>query len=208
MGPVFATEAGLSVASISTFMAAIILGGVVLQLPIGRLSDRFDRRWVITAVTLVTAIVALPPVLAPKLPAASLFPGFFLIGGLTLPLYAVCVAHTNDFLTSDQMVGASSAILLAYGLGATVGPTLAALVMEAVGPNGFPLFLAVVHGAIGLFALYRMTRRPAVPAGERGLHLPLPTPTPVVTSLAQETVRGQQPPESTEPRLDRVVDIV
>jgi hypothetical protein len=59
---------------------------------------------------------------------------------------------------------------------------------------GYPLFLAVAHGAIGLFALYRMTRRPSVPAEERGAYMPLPAPSPVVTSLAQEQVRGQPEP--------------
>lgn len=191
MGPVYAAEVGLSVAAISTFMAVVILGGVVFQVPIGRLSDRLDRRWVITAVALLTALVALPPALLPGLPTASLFPGFFLVGGLSLPLYAVCVAHTNDFLSPEEMVGASSALILGYGVGAAVGPTLTASAMQIVGPMGFPWFLALVHGAIGLFALYRMTRRPTVPAEERGPYIALPAPSPVVTPLAQESARTQ-----------------
>jgi MFS family permease len=204
MGPVYATDMGLSLAAISTFMAAVILGGVVFQVPVGRVSDRLDRRWVITAVCLLTAVVALPPALVPDLPTASLFPGFFLIGGLSLPLYALCVAHTNDFLSPEQMVGASSALILGYGLGAAVGPTLAASGMQFLGPMGYPLFLGVAHGAIGLFALYRMTRRPTVPAEERGAYMPLPTPSPVVTSLAQEQMRGQ--PEAATARAAGLVD--
>lgn len=197
MGPVYAAEVGLPVAAISAFMAVIILGGVLFQFPIGRLSDRFDRRWVIVAVTLATAVAALPPVLLAGLPGSSLFPGFFLIGGLTLPLYAVCVAHTNDFLSPEQMVGASSALILAYGIGAAAGPTLTALFMQMAGPAGFALFEAVMHAAIGLFALYRMTRRPTVPAEERGPHMALPAPSAVVTPLAQETMRT--PPEAGQP---------
>jgi MFS family permease len=185
-------------------MAAVILGGVLFQVPIGRVSDRLDRRWVITAVCLLTALVALPPVLVRDLPAASLFPGFFLIGGLSLPLYALCVAHTNDFLSPEQMVGASSALILGYGLGAAVGPTLTATGMQLVGPAGYPLLLGLVHGAIGLFALYRMTRRPTVPAKERGAYMPLPAPSPVVTSLAQERMRGQ--PELPAARAGELVD--
>jgi MFS family permease len=194
MGPVFAADEGFSVAAIATFMAVVILGGVVFQVPVGRLSDRLDRRWVITAVALLTTIVALPPVLFRDLPTASLFPGFFLVGGLSLPLYALCVAHTNDFLAPEDMVGASSALILGYGVGAAVGPTLTATTMQLVGAFGYPLFLAAVHGAIGLFALYRMTRRPTVPAEERGPYIALPTPSPVVTPLGQESARTQ--PES------------
>jgi MFS family permease len=191
MGPVFASEVGLSVAAISTFMACVILGGVLFQVPIGRASDALDRRWVIAAVALLAAMAALPPVLFPHLPLYTLFPGFFLVGGLSLPIYALCVAHTNDFLAPEQMVGASSALILAYGIGAAGGPTLTALVMQALGPSGFPLSLVAVHGAIGVFALYRMTRRPTVPAEERAAYVALPTPTPVVTSLAQESASSQ-----------------
>jgi MFS family permease len=191
MGPVFANQEGLSVASISFFMAAVILGGVAFQVPIGRLSDRMDRRWVIAAVALVTSMVALPPVLLAHVPPWTLYPGFFLVGGLSLPLYALCVAHTNDFLSPEQMVGASSALILAYGIGAAAGPTLTALTMQMLGPAGYPLFQAVLHNAIGLFALYRMTRRAPAPVEERGTYLPLPTPSPVVTSLAQEEARTQ-----------------
>jgi MFS family permease len=193
MGPVFASQEGLSVAAISTFMAAVILGGVAFQMPIGRLSDRLDRRWVIAAASLLTALALLPPVLVPHLPNYTLFPGFFLVGGLSLPLYAVCVAHTNAFLTSEQMVGASSALVLAFGLGAAVGPTLTAITMQALGPLGFPIFLALVHLALGLFALWRMTRRATVPAADRGAYISLPTPSPVVIPMAQENAVARTP---------------
>lgn len=191
MGPVYGANVGLSVAAISVFMAAIIVGGVLFQWPIGRISDRFDRRVVITVVALVTAVLTLPPVLLDGLPQLSLFPGFFLIGGLSLPLYALCVAHTNDFLSPEQMVGASSALILGYGLGAALGPTLVAFTMQTLGPSGYALFLGVVHAGIGLFALYRMTRRATVPAEERVAAVPVSLPSPVVTSLAQEQTRDR-----------------
>ena len=69
------------------------------------------------------------------------------------------------------MVGASSALILAYGIGAAAGPTLTALTMQMLGPAGYPLFQAVLHNAIGLFALYRMTRRAPAPAEERGTYM-------------------------------------
>ena len=193
MGPVYAAEEGLSVAAISTFMAAVIMGGVVFQIPVGRLSDRLDRRWVIASVALLAAIVVLPPAILPQVPNILLFPGFFLVGGLSLPLYAVCVAHTNDFLSPEQMVGASSALILAYGIGAAAGPTLTALAMQGLGPLGFPLFLAAVHLTLGLFAFYRMTRRSTVAAADRGAYMSLPPPSPVFTPLAQESAITNTP---------------
>lgn len=205
MGPVYAAGQELSLAAIATFMAAIVLGGVIFQIPIGRLSDRFDRRWVIAAVALLTALAALPYALMAG-PAAPqvLFAGFFIVGGLTLPLYAVCVAHTNDFLPPEQMVGASGALILAYGLGAALGPTLTATVMQVIGPQGFPLFLAAAHMAIVLFAFWRMTRRPTVPIEERGAFMPLPNPSPVVTPLAQESMRTT--PQTHPGRAGALVD--
>lgn len=193
MAPVYANQEGLSVAAIATFMAAMTLGGVALQIPVGRLSDRLDRRWVIAAVTILTGLALLPPALLPALPVAWLYPGFFLVGGLSLPVYALCVAHTNDFLNSEQMVGASSALVLAFGIGAAAGPTLTALSMQLMGSLGFPIFIAVVHLAIGLFAVWRMTRRAPVPMAERGAYISLPTPTPVVIPMAQEKAVALSP---------------
>jgi MFS family permease len=193
LAPVYANQEGLSVAAISTFMAAMTLGGVAFQLPVGRLSDRLDRRVVIAAVTMLTALALLPPALLPQLPNVLLYPGFFLVGGLSLPVYALCVAHTNDFLNSEQMVGASSALVLAFGIGAAAGPTLTALAMQVMGTLGFPMFLALVHFAIGLFAVWRMTRRAPVPMSDRGAYISLPTPTPVVIPIAQEKAVARSP---------------
>jgi MFS family permease len=193
LAPVYANQEGLSVAAISTFMAAMTLGGVAFQLPVGRLSDRLDRRVVIAAVTMLTALALLPPALLPQLPNVLLYPGFFLVGGLSLPVYALCVAHTNDFLNSEQMVGASSALVLAFGIGAAAGPTLTALAMQVMGSLGFPMFLALVHFAIGLFAVWRMTRRAPVPMSDRGAYISLPTPTPVVIPIAQEKAVARSP---------------
>ena len=184
VGPVFARAAGLDVALTSAFMAAIVAGGMVLQGPVGWVSDRFDRRWVIAAVTFLAALAAASSLALARPPAWWLFVQFFLVGGMALPMYALCAAHANDFLRKDQMVGASSALLLSYGIGAALGPTVAALCLQALGPAGYPLFLAAVHAGIGGFALWRMTRRPAVPAEDRAPHVAVATPSPVVTPIA------------------------
>lgn len=186
IGPVFAREAGLSLAAISTFMAVVVMGGVVFQWPIGRLSDHFDRRQVIAVVTTLTAIVAVAGLLGGGVGLTALFVQFFLIGGLALPLYALCAAHTNDFLSPQEMVGASSSILLAYGLGAALGPTLVSIAMAGIGIRGFLVFLVVVHTVIGAFAVFRMTRRPTVPVEERGPVLAIQTQAPVMSGMTEE----------------------
>jgi MFS family permease len=193
MGPVYARTSGLSLAGISTFMATAILGGVVLQWPVGRLSDLFDRRTVITAVTMLAGIVVAGALFIGGGSPVLLMVLFFLFGGLSLPLYSLCVAHINDFLAPAQMVGASSALLLANGLGAAFGPSLAAFTMSGVGAAGFPLFLAAAHLAVGGFALWRMTRRAAPPLEAQGRAILLPAaPSPVATAVAQRESLAQR----------------
>ncbi|MFO1035958.1 MAG: MFS transporter [Geminicoccaceae bacterium] len=200
MGPVFAKVEGLPLTAIATFMASIVLGGAAFQWPIGRLSDRLDRRLVILAATSLTVAVLLLDVLAPER-SWLLFTIFFCVGGLSLPLYAVLVAHTNDYLSPDQMVGASSALVLAYGVGAVIGPIAVATCMQVLGPNGFVLYLAAIHAAIGAYTAWRMTRRTAIPAAERGSYVPTAAPTTVSTALAQEARREERPHPSSSVQM-------
>ena len=95
-----------------------------------------------------------------------------LFGGMTLPIYSLCIAHTNDHLAPSQMVGASGTLVLCGGIGASFGPTLAAGLMALIGPDGFFLSLGAVHAFIGFFALYRMSRREAMPLEEQGPVIP------------------------------------
>ena len=82
-------------------------------------------------------------------------------GALAFTVYAVSAAHTNDFASRDQLVQVASGLLFAYGLGATSGPIIASAAMTVFGPRALFAYIAVVLAALGLFALYRMTRRAA-----------------------------------------------
>jgi len=168
MGAVYAGSAGLSVAEISVFMGAVYLGGMLLQWPIGRLSDRFDRRLVLTGTTLLAAAAAVGALAAAQVSTSALIALIGLFGGLTLPMYALCISHTNDFLRPEQMTAASGRLYMVTGVGSTLGPIGVAQAMGLVGPQGYFVFLAGVHTAIGVFALWRMTRRAARPLAEQG----------------------------------------
>ncbi|WP_191061692.1 MFS transporter [Geminicoccus harenae] len=206
MGPIWARAFGMSIATVSLFMAVTLIGGALFQLPIGRLSDWLDRRLVITAVTFGAALSSALVVFADPGNEMLVLGLFFLFGGLSLPMYSLGVAHTNDFMRPDQLVGVSGALLLTNGLGAAIGPTLTSFVMEHVGIYAFPLLLAVAHAAIGLFALWRMTRRRAPNAIERGPAQAIPTGSPYSTVLTQEVsatrreeaqaVRQEEPAEA------------
>lgn len=172
MGAVYARDSGLSVFEVSVFMAIAILGGIAAQWPVGRASDRLDRRIVIVAATLVAAVAAAAAALLPAGHPWILQALACLFGAASLPLYSLVIAHTNDFLKPEEMVAASSSLLLVFGVGAVAGPALCGAVMTALGNDGFFVYLAAAQAAIGIIALYRMTRRAAPPSEERAPYRP------------------------------------
>jgi len=192
MGAVFATDVGMSISEIALFMAALLFGGVLFQWPIGRLSDRFDRRRVMTVVTFLAAICAIAAAFVVK-PFAGTVPVWVLctligiLGGLNMPMYSLTLAHTNDFLEPSQMVAASGSLVLVGGIGAAFGPVTLAGLMTALGPAGFFWGLGLIHTAIGVFALYRMSRRASMPIDAQGNFVAVPPrASPVAAYLSPE----------------------
>ena len=100
-----------------------------------------------------------------------------LLGGMSMPLYSLCGAHTNDHLTPRQIVAAAATLVLVGGFGLVMGPSLAAALMQLAGPPGIFWLLALVHGCIGAYGLYRMMRREPVPLDEQRTYDPVSTRT-------------------------------
>jgi MFS family permease len=170
----------------------MILGGILFQWPIGGLSDRFDRRQIMTVVTFAAAIFAVLAVIMINSGwIAGLFITALLVGGLSLPMYSLAIAHTNDYLEPGQMVAAGGTLVLAGGLGACLGPLTASFAMQILGPNGFFWCLAAAHAAIGVFALYRMSQRAAKPLDEQMPSLAVGRASPLAVGLAMKSVRDQ-----------------
>jgi MFS family permease len=164
MGAVYGSAAGLTVAEISLFISSAVCGALLFQWPVGRLSDRVDRRRVILGVCAGSALAALAVLASGHLSTPLLFVAVALFGGLSLPMYSLLGALLNDRLRAEQMVAASSALVLAYGIGAVSGPPVAGALMDHLGADGLFVYLAVMHAGLALFALHRMLRRPAPPA--------------------------------------------
>ena len=199
LGAVFAGSIGMSTTGIALFMSAALVGGALVQLPLGRLSDRIDRRQVIAlscgfAMIFGLFLAALgdgqdaAPILGLEwftdgLDPAVLIGVVALYGGFAYPLYGLCVAHTNDFVDREEFIEASSGLLLTWGIGASIGPLLAALAMEQIGLGGLFLYTALVHSMFALVTLYRMTQRDAVPAPERSDFVHHATTTPEAVAL-------------------------
>jgi len=167
MGAVYANNIGMSVAQVSYFMFAVLIGGIVLQWPLGRLSDAVSRRRLITVINCIAAVLSLAAIHISGGSHETLLVIMCLYGGMSLPLYSICVAYTNDRLDPKQMVAASGTLVLVRGIGSILGPGSTALLMAYVGPNGFFWFLASAHAVVGLLAVYRMTRRSTLPIGKQ-----------------------------------------
>ncbi|MBP1852856.1 MFS transporter [Rhizobium halophytocola] len=184
MGAVFGTLIGMTADQISLFVAMLFAGALVLQYPIGWISDRVDRRKLIFAASLIGAASCL----CGWISGEGLWPlmaSAFVAGGMTTPLYALFLAYTNDFLSSEDMPAASGGLVFTFGLGAIIGPLVTGWAMEWAGPFAFWLVLSTTFGAIALYALYRMTQRPGLPASQTESYLGvIPTSTPVAIEAA------------------------
>ncbi len=159
MGAVFAKEIGLSIGDVSVFMAAAILGGMALQFPIGRLSDKFDRRTVLISASLATGLAALAVIWATGQTVAILFAAVAFYGAVGFTIYPLSASQVNDLAAPDRLVQVAAGLLIAYGIGASIGPIMAAQSMAAFGPAGFFLFIVGVNSALILFTTIRIIQR-------------------------------------------------
>lgn len=158
MMAVYGASAGLSVPQISLMVSVTYLTALILQYPVGWISDRMDRRILIVAVSAIGGVGAL---------LAFLFAGSFamilvgaaLVGGMSNPLYALLIAYANDYLDRSDMAAASGGLLLINGSGAVAGPLLVGFAMEAIGNAAFWLFISVLLVGLAVYGVWRMTRR-------------------------------------------------
>jgi MFS family permease len=168
MGPVYARLSGSGTARVAQFMAVSILAAVLTQYPVGRLSDRTDRRTVIAGACVLATAAAGSIVAFGPLPRVLFLLLAALFSGAALTLYSLAVSHINDQLQPTQMVAASSALLLINGMAAAVGPLLAGSLMSAFGPGAYFGTLATLTGFLTVYDLWRKSRRSPVPAAQKG----------------------------------------
>jgi MFS family permease len=160
MAPVYAQAEGLSSGGVALFMVAFTLGGMLVQLPVGRLSDHIDRRWVIAGTCALAAVAGVLIGLfggRGNLHVMLITIGVF--GVLMLPLYALSVAHANDRIPRQSFVEASATLLLINSIASVIGPTFAAAVMDRFGAPALFFFTAAVHTMMLVFTLLRLSAR-------------------------------------------------
>lgn len=184
MGAVFGTQIGMTPTQIALFVATLFAGALVLQYPIGWLSDRMDRRKLIFGAAAAGAVSCA----LGWITGGSLWPllvAAFFAGGVTTPLYALFLAYTNDSLSAEDMPAASGGLVFTFGLGAITGPLATGWAMEKLGPCAFWPVLGTTFIAISLYALYRMTQRAVTPVEATESYLGVvPTASPVAVEAA------------------------
>lgn len=200
LAPIFAHEMGFSSARVAQYMGVAIISGLVLQWPVGTLSDKLPRRRVLAVLSLGVAAASLATVnLAERSPELLLVLAA-LYGGVAFTLYPVAIAHANDHIAPSDMVPASAALILFYGCGAFAGPISASALMSAVGPSGVYLFIALCTLLLGTSAwFYR--EKAKVPTAEQAHCIPVPRTSPVASVLDPrgESEEDSSPPQSAPP---------
>ncbi len=188
MGPVFARGMGLTLVETSLFMGCAIFGGLVLQWPVGRYSDRIDRRRIIMLVTGLTMLCCVAIIAAADFSGVWLFAAAALYGSFSFTIYSLCAAHTNDRAPPEQRIQTAGVMLVSYGVGAAGGPVLAGAFMGQLGEIGLFVQSALVTGFLCCYAYYRMRARDP---GERGQRF-VPQPSSQFTSEELYTAARNQ----------------
>lgn len=173
-GVVYASEAGMNTTVTGALIGSAVLGGALLPIPVGPLSDRVDRRLVIVAVAALAAaasvaVAAIGPTHRLVIIALTL-----VAGGSSYPLYSLANAHLNDYLDESLRVAAGARMVLVNGIGAIGGPIVGSLVIGQVGPGALFVVMAFAYGIIGAFAFTRVFVRAAAPEPDRAEFVPVP----------------------------------
>lgn len=167
LAPVFAQQTGAGITDVAIFMSSTVIAGALGQWPLGRLSDRIDRRKVIFGAGAMSAAAGIGLMAFLDRGTNFTYPLAWAFGFFSFALYALSVAHTNDFVAPEDYVETSSSLLLLYAIGAVVGPPVAAGAMNVAGPGGLFLFAAICLTGLAAFAFWRISQRERPPEEER-----------------------------------------
>jgi MFS family permease len=197
LSPVYAEEIGMSVADVVTFVAVGIIGGAVIQYPLGYLSDLWDRRMVLLLSAGGALLSALAIVfLAGNHPFTN-FVIVFIFGSFAMPLFSLSAAHANDRAGKGEFVLVNAALMLFYSFGAIGGPLAASWFMQRFGPQSLFSFTATVYATFILIILYRMGARGSVPAGQRSRFMSLLRTSTMFSRLAKRNGDSDNTPRDS-----------
>ena len=178
--PAFLAGLSYKLHLISILMAIVILGGMSLQYPIGRLSDYMERRFVLILICIGLVIVTVPLfLLKHNIWLDSLL--FFLFGGLSFTIYPVGISLACDYVKDKDIISATQGLLLAYSIGCVLGPILSSVFMHVSHFYGYLVYFLTINVLLMIFLSVRRVQRKAMPQEEP--FLPVPQTTPIAAEL-------------------------
>lgn len=165
--PVYTQGVGLTPTDFALLLFISRTGNLLCQYPVGQASDRVGRRPMILAAAMLGLAGALVGLVHGAQSHLALVAAAVIFTIATSPLYALAISYANDNCAPRDIVAANGGLLSVWAIGGIAGPTVAGWTMQALGPDGLFVYLAATLAALTLFALYRMTRRPAPPPRPR-----------------------------------------
>lgn len=178
--PLYLAEKTHNTSDVGLFMALTIFGGMALQYPVGKISDYVDRRNVLIAISLLTIVISLSINILFHWQWAALI-AIFIFGGLTFTLYPVSISHACDLLLPNEIVAGTQGLLLAYSLGATIGPAIGPLFMKLIGINGLFLYFITISAILAIFFSWRKIW--VAPRKHDETFIPIPQTTPITAEM-------------------------
>jgi MFS family permease len=196
--PAWMQGAGIVNETIALFMFVAVLGGLAFQIPVGRISDSFDRRSVVAALAVGLAAVAISIVFLPRslpfvLPAAAV------LGGFMSTLYPVCIAYAHDRMPADRVVSLSGALILISGIGSVAGPLVGTPLMATFDIDGVLYLMAAAALLLAFLAIARRLSTASPSHQERTFAILTPQAAPVAhdPATAEHLDEGPRPGEDT-----------
>lgn len=168
LSAVYAARSGLDVTGVALFASLPILAGALAQIPVGWMSDRFDRRLVLLAIALIALSADALFVFSGPSSELALLGTSAIFGATVFSMYPVIVAHASDHAEPGTFIQISGGLLLVFGIGSMVGPTLAGFAMSGLGNYSLFAITGSAHILTAAFTAYRMSMRAAVSDDQKG----------------------------------------
>lgn len=160
VGPIYGQEIGLPAGQIGIFLATVLLGGALAQIPVGWIADKYDRRWVLIGLSVASALVCGVIALIDSSNQSLIFVAAALFGLATYPIFSVSTAHANDFADPGSTVELNASLIFLYGVGAISSPLITSSLIDRFGPAALFVFIALAHIILLAFSVLRMWKRP------------------------------------------------
>ena len=175
IGPLFAYEANLEPREIGLFLSLFIIGGAIIQLPVGYLSERFSPRQLLGLFSGLTIIASLTVNMVDSdqiFGIRNLYILVFIFGLTTMPLYSICAIHANNLIPEKQMTSLSASLIFIFAVGAIISPIFVGYLIQIFGPNAMFIYFAALHIVLFVFTGYRALIRPDKAPRRKYVYIP------------------------------------